>query len=146
MSSPIASADRAGRVLLVADLILALVALWIVLPQSFVPAEPGHYWSAEILPTARYVSALLALMAMLSVAGWFSRVARFALIAVVALLALKALNDFRLEMQFAAAAGIEVTALLRSSPFWLGVAFGLLPVGWLALHLRSFLWQRKPYI
>lgn len=140
MNSPIRSVDLAGRALLVADLILALVALWFVLPQSFVPAEPDHDWSADILPTARYVSSLFALMALISLVGWVSRAAKLVLVVVVALLALTALNDFRLEMQLATAAGIGVTALFRNGRFWLDVAFGFLPTVWLAFHLRTFIW------
>lgn len=141
MSNPSASANSAGRVLLVADLIVALVALWFILPRSFVPANPDHYWSPDILPAARYLTSLFIVMAVLSVSGWFSRIARLALVVVVALLALKALNDFRLEMQLAASTEITLALLIRSDHFWVDVAFGLLPVAWLALHLRLFTWR-----
>lgn len=139
MSSPIATAGSAGRVALVADLVLSLVALWFVLPKSFVPASPGHYWTPEILPTARYLSCLFGLIVVLSVAGWVSRIARLAILIAVALLALKALNDFRLAMQFVASTDVSLVALVSSGGFWLDLAFGLLPAAWFVLHLRLFI-------
>jgi hypothetical protein len=134
--------NSAGRMVLVADLIVALVALWFVLPRSFVPASPDHYWSPDTLITARYLTFLFIGMAVLAAIGWFSRLARFVLLGVIALLALKTLNDFRLEMQLAASTEITLTLLARSGRFWLDVAFGLLPAVWLALHLWLFAWRR----
>lgn len=132
------------RLLLGADLVLALVGLCFVLPKSFVPTTPDHYWSPEILHTAWYLSALFVLIATLAAAAWTDhRFARIGLVVVVALFAGKALNDFRLQMQLATSTELDVPSIISTGRFWIDAAFGLLPLAWLVLHLRYFIWPPR---
>ena len=142
MTEPVATVRPAQRAILIIDLLLAVVALCFTVPRSFTPAQPDHYWSADILFSARYVSLLFAAMAVAAVACWFNQIARVVLVGVIALVVLKALNDFRLEMQLAASTDVPLSLLVQSGGFWLDVISGLLPSAWLCLHWWLFMGQR----